>query len=111
MPCFSPYRLSLLVSQPTVDHPSMTVSDAHAHLDSVPPAPIILITDSPSLILLTFGSLFLLLASLVGITGILLNSRLFLAVYVLLPFHSFVSVGNITYKRARFSLGAKISEE
>ena len=33
---FFPYRLSLLVSQPTVDHPSMTVSNAHAHLDSVP---------------------------------------------------------------------------
>ena len=80
-------------------------------LTAYPTAPILLITDSPPLILLTFGSLLLLLASLVGIIGILLNSRLFLAVYVLLPFHSFVSVGYITYKRANFSLGAKISEE
>jgi hypothetical protein len=49
----------------------------------------------------------------VGITGTLLNSRPILAVYVLLlfpSFLSFVSVGYLTYKKATFSLDAKVSE-
>jgi hypothetical protein len=82
-------------------------------LTAYPTAPILLITDSPALILLTFSSLLLLLASLVGIIGTLLNSRPILAVYVLLlfpSFISFVSVGYITYKKANFSLDAKVSE-
>jgi hypothetical protein len=63
--------------------------------------------------LLTFSSSLFLLASLVGITGTLLNSRPILAVYVLLlfpSFLSFVSVGYQTYKKANFSLDAKVSE-
>ena len=50
---------------------------------------------------------------MVGITGTLLNSRPILAVYVLLlfpSFLSFVSVGYLTYKKANFSLDAKVSE-
>jgi hypothetical protein len=50
---------------------------------------------------------------MVGITGTLLNSRPILAVYVLLlfpSFFSFVSVGYLTYKKANFSLDAKVSE-
>lgn len=76
-------------------------------------APVLLITDSPALVLLTFSSSLLLLASMVGITGILLNSRPILAVYVLLlfpSFLSFVSVGYLTYKKANFFLDAKVSE-
>jgi Tetraspanin family len=83
------------------------------NLIAYPTAPILLITDSPALILLTFSSLLLLLASLVGIIGTMLNSRPILAVYVLLllpSFISFVSVGYITYKKANFSLDAKLSE-
>jgi hypothetical protein len=82
-------------------------------LTAYPTASIILITDSPALILPTFSSSLLLLASLVGITGTLLNSRPILAVYVLLlfpSFISFVSVGYTTYKKANFSLDAKVSE-
>ena len=61
-------------------------------LTAYPTAPILLITNSPALILLTFSSLLLLLASPVGIIGTLLNSRPILAVYVLLFFpHSFPS--------------------
>ena len=78
-----------------------------------PAAPVVLITDSPALILVTFSSSLLLLASLVGVTGTLLNSRPILAVYVLLlfpSFISFVSVGYVTYKKATFSLDAKASE-
>ncbi|KAF8488209.1 hypothetical protein F5888DRAFT_1591713, partial [Russula emetica] len=76
-------------------------------------APILLITDSPALVLLTFSSSLLLLASMVGITETLLNSRPILAVYMLLlfPFFlSFVSVGYLTYKKANFSLDTKVSE-
>jgi len=50
---------------------------------------------------------------MVGITGTLLNSRPILAVYVLIlfpSFLSFVSVGYLTYKKANFSLDAKVSE-
>ena len=78
-----------------------------------PVAPILLITDSPALVLLTFSSSLLLLASMVGTAGTLLNSRPILAVYVLLlfpSFLSFVSVGYLTYKKANFSLDAKVSE-
>ncbi|KAI0261193.1 hypothetical protein BGY98DRAFT_1104499 [Russula aff. rugulosa BPL654] len=70
-----------------------------------PVAPILLITDSPALVLLTFSSSLLLLASMAGITGTLLNSRPILAVYVLLlfpSFLSFVSVGYLTYKKRTF---------
>ncbi|KAI9457665.1 hypothetical protein F5148DRAFT_1277016 [Russula earlei] len=78
-----------------------------------PVAPVLLITDSPALVLLTFSSSLLLLASMVGITGTFLNSRPIIAVYVLLlfpSFLSFVSVGYVTYKKAHFSLDAKVSE-
>jgi hypothetical protein len=83
------------------------------HSTAYPVAPILLITDSPALVLLRFSSSLLLLASMVGITGTLLNSRSILAVYVLLHFPSFlsfVSVGYLTYKKATFSLDAKVSE-
>ena len=82
-------------------------------MTAYPVAPVVLITDSPALTLLTFSSFLLLLASLVGITGTLLNSRPILAVYVLLlfpSFLSFISVGYVTYKKANFSLDAKVSE-
>jgi hypothetical protein len=88
------------------------VIDAHAS-PAYPMAPVLLITDSPALILLTFSSSLLLFSSMVGVTGTLLNSRPILAVYVLLlfpAFLSFVSVGYVTYKKATFSLDAKVSE-
>ncbi|KAI0044788.1 hypothetical protein FA95DRAFT_1622805 [Auriscalpium vulgare] len=78
-----------------------------------PAAPLLLITDSPSFVLLTFSSSLLLLASIAGITGTLLNSRPILAVYVLLlfpSFISFVSIGYLTYKKANFALDGKMSE-
>jgi hypothetical protein len=89
--------------------------DSLLYLNSTayPAAPVILITDSPALVLLTFSASLFLLSSLVGITGTLLNSRPILAVYVLLlfpSFLSFVSVGYLTYKKANFSLDAKVSE-
>jgi hypothetical protein len=94
---------------------SYCTSDVLPHFDLIayPAAPVVLITDSPALILVTFSSSLLLFASLVGVTGTLLNSRPILAVYVLLlfpSFISFVSVGYVTYKKATFSLDAKASE-
>jgi hypothetical protein len=94
---------------------SYCISDSIPRFDLIayPAAPVVLITDSPALILITFSSSLLLLASLVGVTGTLLNSRPILAVYVLLlfpSFISFVSVGYVTYKKATFSLDAKASE-
>ena len=88
-------------------------SSSYFNRTAYPAAPVLLITDSPALVLLTFSSSLLLLASLVGITGTLLNSRPILAVYVLLlfpSFLSFVSVGYLAYKKANFSLDAKVSE-
>jgi hypothetical protein len=94
---------------------SYCASESLPQFDSTayPAAPVILITDSPALILITFSSSLLFLTSLVGMTGTLLNSRPILAVYVLLlfpSFISFVSVGYVTYKKASFSLDAKASE-
>ena len=86
---------------------------SYVNSTAYPTAPVLLITDSPALVLLTFSSSLSLLASLVGITGTLLNSRPILAVYVLLlfpAFLSFVSVGYLTYKKATFFLDAKVSE-
>ena len=67
------------------------------------PRPVLLITDSLALILLTFSS-FLLLASPLGMTGTLLNSWPILAISVLLlpASISYVSVGYVTYKRRKF---------
>jgi len=99
------------VSPPAIcicSHDRLLLSQPPAY----PDAPV-LITDSPALILLTFSSSLLLLASLAGMTGTLLNSRPILAVYVLLlfpAFISYVSVGYVTYKKANFSLDAKVSE-
>jgi len=100
------------VSLPAVcicSHDRLLFSQPPAYSDAF----VLLITGSPALILLTFGSSLLLLASLVGITGTLLNSRPILAVYIhlLLPASiSYVSVGYVTYKKAKISLDAKISE-
>jgi hypothetical protein len=100
----------LLVSS-TVYYTPFPVCISNSTVYSV--APILLITDFPALVLLTFSFSLLLLASMAGITGTLLNSRPILAVYVLLlipSFLSFVSVGYLTYKKANFSLDAKVSE-
>ncbi|THH17261.1 hypothetical protein EW146_g3513 [Bondarzewia mesenterica] len=76
-------------------------------------APMLLITDSPILILLTVTSSLLLLSSVIGTTGTLLNSRPFLAVYALLLFPAFfslASIGYISYRKSHFALDRKLSE-
>ncbi len=73
-------RINLVVSQRAI----VLLKISHiSTLIAYPAAPVVLITDSPALILITFSSSLLLLASLVGVTGTLLNSRPILAIYVL----------------------------
>ncbi|KAI0310071.1 hypothetical protein OF83DRAFT_1166721 [Amylostereum chailletii] len=76
-------------------------------------APFLLISDSAAFVLLTFSSSLLLMASILGLTGTLLNSRPILAVYVLILFPasiSFVSIGYLTYRKSIYSLDGKMSE-
>jgi hypothetical protein len=78
-----------------------------------PAAPVLLITDAPCIILLTFASALLLLASVIGLTGTLLNSRSLLAVYVMLLFPAsaaLVSVGYLAYHKTIYSLDGKLSQ-
>ncbi|KAH9971449.1 hypothetical protein BJV74DRAFT_783673 [Russula compacta] len=112
---WTPHKWSLLASVTTVFLLGLTflVFSLLTWFAAYSLAPVLLITDSPALILLTISSSLLLFASLVGITGTLLNSRPIIAVYVLLLFPSFlssISVGYLTYKKANFSLDAKVSE-
>ncbi|KAI9442930.1 hypothetical protein H4582DRAFT_2126202 [Lactarius indigo] len=112
---WTPHKWCLLASVITVFLLGLTflVFSILTWFAAYPAAPVVLITDSPALTLITFSSSLLLLASLVGVTGTLLNSRPILAVYVLLlfpSFISFVSVGYVTYKKATFSLDARASE-
>ena len=107
--------LTWFAGESTIQSACMRGLYSFSYLNSTayPAAPVLLITDSPALVSLTFSSCLFLLASLVGVTGTLLNSRPILAVYVLLlfpSFLSFVSVGYLTYKKATFSLDAKVSE-
>ncbi|TFY71890.1 hypothetical protein EVG20_g1104 [Dentipellis fragilis] len=78
-----------------------------------PAAPVLLITDSSALVLLTLCSSLFLLASITGIAGVLMNSRPILAVYTMLLFPCLIalaSVGYVTYKKDQFSLDRKLSE-
>ncbi|KAH9073504.1 hypothetical protein EDB83DRAFT_2357867 [Lactarius deliciosus] len=95
---WTPHKWCLLASVVTVFLLGLTflVFSILTRFAAYPAAPVVLITDSPALILITFSSSLLLLASLVGVTGTLLNSRPILAVYVL--------------KKATFSLDARASE-
>lgn len=78
-----------------------------------PAAPVLLVTDRPLIVVLTFASSLLLLASILGFTGALLNARPILAVYALLLLPSFiagVSAGYIAYHKLAYSLDRKLSQ-
>ena len=71
-----------------------------------------LVTDADILLLTTLCSSLLLLSSLIGLTGTLLNSRPLLALYTLLLWPtliSLLSIGYASYKRSTFSLDRKLS--
>ncbi|EJC98468.1 uncharacterized protein FOMMEDRAFT_43121, partial [Fomitiporia mediterranea MF3/22] len=75
-------------------------------------ADVMLVSDTDVLILTTLSASLLLLASLTGLTGTLLNSRPLLAIYSLLlwpAFISLLSVGYVTYKRTTFALDRKLN--
>ncbi|KAJ8520920.1 hypothetical protein ONZ45_g2285 [Pleurotus djamor] len=74
-------------------------------------ADIISVTDNDILILATISASTLLMTFVVGLTGVLLNSRPILAVYTLLLWPSFISVlviGYVSYKRSAFALDRKL---
>ena len=65
-------------------------------------------------IVITFASTLLILTSLVGITGTILNSRPILVFYSLLLWPSFVSmltIGYIAYRRSTFALDGKLNQK
>ncbi|CAL1713664.1 unnamed protein product [Somion occarium] len=75
-------------------------------------ADIMLVTDYNILTLLTIYSAILLLTSLVGTTGTILNSRPILAIYALLlwpALFSILVIGYASYKRYAFSLDRKLN--
>ncbi|GJJ14324.1 hypothetical protein Clacol_008588 [Clathrus columnatus] len=76
-----------------------------------PKADVIRVANRLELIVSTVAASFAVLTSLLGWSGILLNSRPFLAVYVLFIWISFmflITPGYITYKRREFNLEGKL---
>ncbi|KZS93750.1 hypothetical protein SISNIDRAFT_411123 [Sistotremastrum niveocremeum HHB9708] len=80
---------------------------------TTPQADVIAILDSDILTVVTLTATLLLLSSLLGLTGTLLNSRPILSFYALLLWPCFISiliVGYMSYKRCAFDLGGKLNE-
>ncbi|KAF8575686.1 hypothetical protein K439DRAFT_1664947 [Ramaria rubella] len=75
-------------------------------------ADVMWVADNDILVFITLASTLLLMTSLVGLTGTLLNSRAILAFYALLLWPSFISmlvVGYASYKREAFALDRKLN--
>ncbi|KAJ6584433.1 hypothetical protein B0H19DRAFT_925797 [Mycena capillaripes] len=75
-------------------------------------ADVMYVADNDVLILITLTGSLLVFTALVGLSGVLLNSRPILAVYTVLlwpAFVSLVSIGYVAYKRATFSLDHKLN--
>ncbi|KAF7365598.1 Tetraspanin Tsp2 family [Mycena venus] len=75
-------------------------------------ADVMYIADNDILVLITLAGSLLVFTSLVGLFGVLLNSRPILAVYTFLlwpAFLSLVAIGYVAYKRATFSLDRKLN--
>lgn len=70
------------------------------------------VADNDILVLITLASCTLIFASMIGLSGTLLNSRPLLAVYAILLWPTFVtllSVGYTSYRRAHHNLDYKLS--
>ncbi|KAJ7258733.1 hypothetical protein B0H12DRAFT_1014784 [Mycena haematopus] len=75
-------------------------------------ADVMYIADNDILILITLAGSLLIFTSLVGLSGVLLNSRSILAVYTVLLWPALISltaIGYVAYKRATFSLDRKLN--
>ncbi|KAJ7046466.1 tetraspanin Tsp2 family [Mycena alexandri] len=75
-------------------------------------ADVMTVADNDVLVLITLAGSILVFTSLVGLSGVLLNSRPILAVYTLLlwpAFASLVAIGYLAYKRATFALDHKLN--
>ncbi len=72
---------------------------------------VIYVADNDILVLATISAAILLFTFIIGLTGVILNSRPILAVYTLLLWPSLISIlviGYISYKRSAFSLDRKL---
>lgn len=79
-----------------------------------PKADVIRVANRPELIVSTAAAGIAVIASVIGWSGILLNSRPFLAIYTLLLWVTFMFVltpGYITYKRREFNLEGKLNAQ
>ncbi|KAJ7726517.1 tetraspanin Tsp2 family [Mycena metata] len=75
-------------------------------------ADVMTVANNDVLVLLTLAGSILVFTSLVGLSGVLLNSRPILAVYTLLlwpAFASLAAIGYLAYKRATFALDHKLN--
>ncbi|KAJ7776777.1 hypothetical protein DFH07DRAFT_951393 [Mycena maculata] len=75
-------------------------------------ADVMFVADNDILVLLTLAGSILVFTALVGLSGVLLNSRPILAVYTILLWPAFVSlvaIGYLGYKRAAFALDHKLN--
>jgi hypothetical protein len=75
-------------------------------------ADVLFVIDNDLLILLTLCGIIMLVTSLVGLSGTILNSRPLLATYALLLWPAFISIlaiGYLSYKRYAFSLDLKLN--
>ncbi|TFK48778.1 hypothetical protein OE88DRAFT_1713886 [Heliocybe sulcata] len=75
-------------------------------------ADVMYVADYDILVLVTLSASILLLTSIVGLTGTLLNSRAILAVYALLLWPSLISmlsIGYTSYRRSALSLDRKLN--
>ncbi|KAJ7119876.1 hypothetical protein C8R44DRAFT_789036 [Mycena epipterygia] len=75
-------------------------------------ADVMFVADNDVLVLITLAGSVLVFTALVGLSGLLLNSRPILAAYALLLWPAFaciVAIGYVAYKRATFSLDHKLN--
>ncbi|KAJ7162934.1 tetraspanin Tsp2 family [Mycena filopes] len=75
-------------------------------------ADVMIVADNDILVLLTLAGSILVFTALVGLSGLLLNSRPILAVYTFLlwpAFASLAAIGYLAYKRATFALDHKLN--
>ncbi|KAJ7253603.1 hypothetical protein C8J57DRAFT_1348582 [Mycena rebaudengoi] len=77
-------------------------------------APILLVANRTELVLSTLAASFAFFVSLIGLPGVLLNNRPFLAVYTFLLWIAFgllVIPGYLTYKHSAFNLEGKVNQQ
>ncbi|CAA7261527.1 unnamed protein product [Cyclocybe aegerita] len=111
---WTPFKFFLFISAMTVFSYGccILILAVSTWLNTWDGADVVVVADYDILIVITLSASILLVTALIGITGILLNSRPLLAVYTFLlwpAMASIVTVGYMSYKRATFSLDRKLN--